>query len=652
MADRRSLLTLSLVVLIGLAIVATIVVIGMATPSPSPSPSGVPSPSQPVQATLPPDDAAAVTFRDFEFKTATVTSVSASTAQSKLWYAEGAWWGGLFSPDANEIHIFRLDWATQTWLDTGTVVDERPDADADFLWAGEHLYSAAASKGVASSHRARIQRYHYDAKTTRFLPDTDFPVAINETGASGIVIDRDSAGTLWVTYVTGGKLWMAHSLTSDAHWSAPFALPGSGTLVDEDVSSLVPFGPGRIGVMWTDQGTERMLFASHADGDRDDTWTPVEVVATGVGNNDDQVNLKTFELDGARVIAVPIRTTVDPDADQNPLDAQILVMVRHPDGRWTSSEAGRVQNKHNRPILLIDDERRLMYVIAQSPTGGGIVSIKRASLDAPIFPTGVGDPLIASTDDPAIANPTSTKQNVSAETGLIVLASDEGTGRYLHGALDLGGTPIPGDVATGPRPARPAPPKEPAARPLVQDQFGSWPVGGPVNGWQVVATNGTAVVRGKVGLHYLTLKSTKAAGLVEACKDFVQTGAKRLQAEVRFRPIVGGTGQLRPLGIRGPGGEILGLRVAEDGEFSYFDGAIRQRPLVFLKDGRWYRARLDIDVVGRSADLILTTDSGKTLLKRAGLDWRTKDPGEPRGVCFQVSGTPATLDVDRVTVSR
>ena len=652
MADRRSLLTLSLLVVVGVAIVATIVVIGMAIPSPSPSPSGGPSPSQPVLATLPPNDNLAVTLRDFEFKSALVTSVSASSAQSKLWFAEGAWWGGLYSPDANEIHIFRLDWATQTWLDTGTVVDERPDADADFLWAGEHLYSASASKGVASSHRARIQRFHYDPKTTRFVPDTDFPVAINETGASGIVIDRDSTGVLWVTYVTGGKLWMAHSLTSDAHWSPPYALPGSGPLVDEDVSSLVPFGPGRIGVMWTDQGTERMLFASHADGDGDDTWSPVEIVATGVGTNDDQLNLKTFELDGARVVAVPIRTTVDPDADQNPLDAQILVTIRHADGHWTSSEGGRVEDKHNRPILLIDDDRRLMYLIAQSPTGGGIVTIKRASLDAPIFPPGVGDPLIVSTDDPAVANATSTKQNLSAKTGLIVVASDETTGRYLHGVLDLGGTPIPGGVVAGPRPTHPAPPKEPVARYLVQDQFGSWPVGGPVNGWTVDALSGTAVVGGKVGLHYLALKSTKAAGFVEACKDFAQTGATRLHVETQFRPSVGGSGELRPLGIRGPGGEILGLRVAEDGEFSYFDGAVRQRPLIFLKDGRWYRARLDIDVVGRSADLILTNAAGKTLLKRSGLDWRTKEPGVPRGVCFQVSGTPATLDVDRVTVSR
>ena len=69
-------------------------------------------------------------------------------------------------------------------------------------------------------------------------------------------------------------------------------------------------------------------------------------------------------------------------------------------------------------------------------------------------------------------------------------------------------------------------------------------------------------------------------------------------------------------------------------------------------DGRWYRARLDIDVSGKSADLLLTNAAGKTIIKRTGLDWRTDEPGQPRRVCFQVSGTPATLDVDRVTVSR
>ena len=190
--------------------------------------------------------------------------------------------------------------------------------------------------------------------------------------------------------MSDGSLWVAHTLTSDAHWAPPYVLPGAGLLVPDDISSLVPFGPGRIGVMWTDQANERVMFASRADGEADDTWSPVEIVATGVGPNDDQLNLKTFELDGARVVATPIRTTVDVDADQNPLDAQILVMVRRADGQWTSSEAGRVQDKHNRPILLIDEGRRLMYVAAQSPTGGGIVSIKRASLDSPIFPTGPG----------------------------------------------------------------------------------------------------------------------------------------------------------------------------------------------------------------------------------------------------------------------
>lgn len=652
MADRRSLLILSLLGVVSVAVVASIVVIGAATPSPSPNASGSSAPSIPVLVTLPPNDNPPVSLRDFAFKTQTLASVSASTAQSKLWYAEDAWWGGLYSPDANEIHIFRLDWSTQTWLDTGTVVDERADADADFLWTGEHLYVASASKGSASSHRARVVRYTYDAETSRFAQDPDFPVAIADTGASGIVIDRDSKGVMWVTYVSGGTLWIAHTLTSDAHWAPPYKLPVAGPLVDEDISSLVPFGPGRVGVMWTDQVAERVLFAWHADGDSDETWSPTELVATGVGTNDDQLNLKTFELDGTRVVATPIRTTVDVDADRNPLDAQILVMIRGADGHWTASEAGRVEDKHNRPILLVDEGRRLMYVVAQAPTGGGIVSIKRASLDTPIFRPGLGDPLVAATDDPAIANATSTKQSVSADTGLIVLASDESTGRYLHGAMDLGATAIPSDVAGGPRPEHPAPPKDPVARPLVNDDFGSWPIGEPVTGWTVEASKGTAVVGGKDAIHYLSLKSTAAAGFSESCKDFVQVGATRLVVDVRFRPSVGGSGEIRPLGVRGSGGEVMGLRVAEDGEFSFFDGAVRQRPGIRLIDGRWYRARLDIDVVGRSADLLLTDSAGKTVVKRSGLHWRTSEPGQPRRVCFQVSGTPASLDVDRVTVSR
>ncbi len=652
MADRRSLLAISLVVLVTLGIVASIVVLGSAKPSPSPTASGSARPSLPVTATLPPNDQPAITMRDFEFKTEAITSVSASPAQSKLWYAQDAWWAGLYSPDADEIHIFRLDWATQIWLDTGTIVDERGDADSDFLWTGEHLYVASASKGTATSHRAKIQRFSFDPKTSRYVGDPDFPVAINDTGASGIVIDRDTRGGLWVTYVSGGSLWVAHTLSSDAHWAAPYAVPGSGPLVDEDVSSLVPYGPGRIGVEWTDQTTERVLFASHGDGGADDDWSPVETVATGVGINDDQLNLKTFDLDGARVVATTIRTTVDPDADRNPLDAQLLVMVRQANGHWTSSEAGRVEDKHNRAILLVDEDRRQMYVIAQAPTAGGIITIKRAPLDNLIIPAGAGDPLMSSPDDPAIANPTSTKGSVSVESGLVVLGSDESTGRYLHAALDFGSTPIPADVATAPRPDHPAPPKDPAPSLLVNDAFGSWPTGEPVNGWTVDASNGTALAGGKDDLRFLSLKSSKAAGFAETCKDLAQVGATRLLVDVRFRPRVGGTGEIRPLGIRGAGGEVMGLRIAEDNEFSFFDGAVRRRPGIRLVDGRWYRARLDIDVVKQSAALVLTNAAGKTVVKQSGLDWRTKDPGQPRRVCFQVSGTPASLDVDQVTVSR
>ncbi len=57
-------------------------------------------------------------YRDFSY-----TGASAPTGekpQSKLWFNDGIWWGNLFNSASKTYHIYRLDWATQTWSDTGT----------------------------------------------------------------------------------------------------------------------------------------------------------------------------------------------------------------------------------------------------------------------------------------------------------------------------------------------------------------------------------------------------------------------------------------------------------------------------------------------------------------------------------------------------
>ena len=54
---------------------------------------------------------------------------------------------------------------------------------------------------------------------------------------------------------------------------------------------------------------------------------------------------------------------------------------------------------------------------------------------------GLGDDVyfVESAGDLRISNATSTKQPLTRESGMIVLASDNDTGRYLHSVVDLGG---------------------------------------------------------------------------------------------------------------------------------------------------------------------------------------------------------------------
>jgi len=609
-------------------------------------------PSAPVVGGAPAGDRPPVVVRDFVFETANVTSPTAQKAQSKLWYAEGSWWGGLLSPVTEEIHIFRLDWPTQTWVDTGTVVDERSDADPDYLWDGEHLVVASAGTHSNAESGARILRFHFDTKLGRFVLDPDFPVPLTTTGINAIVVARDGAGALWVTYVSDGQVMVAHTLGEDVRWSKPIPLPGSGAVRPEDISSVIAFGPGRIGVMWSDQETQRMLFTAHEDGAPDSAWSPVEVVTEGAGSSDNHLNLKTFEQDGVRIVAAAVKTSLDTVTDPNPLAPQILVVFRRPDGHWDSVEAGRVEDHQSRPIILVDEERRILYLATQSPFKGGTVYLKRAALDDPVFDTGLGDPLIASEKDLAIANATSTKQSISRETGFVVMASDDGTGRFLHAAIDLGGTPLPAEVAGMVRPDTPDVP-DIGARSLLHDDFDPWPVGGTAdNGWTNAVTGGTVAIAKDGATRSLRLSSAKAADVAATCKQLAGAGPGVVRLETRFRLTATGAGDARLLTLRIPGGEIVGLRADAQGRFSYFDGTKRVRTPLSLVDGRWYRARLAVDVAKRRTNLRIMASNGDALLTRTGVRWRTDTAGEPSRVCFRAAGAQARLDVDSIVATR
>jgi hypothetical protein len=339
----------------------------------------------------------------------------------------------MFASGVQEFHIFRLDADTQNWTDTGTLIDTRNGSKADVLWNGSKLYVVSAGlNSTVASDEARFQRYSYDATTKTYTQDT-FAVTLASGGMEALVVAQDTAGTLWVTYTRNSAVYVSHSTSSDFVWTAPYVLPveNAANLTLDDISSVIAYN-SQIGIMWSNQNTKEFYFASHVDGAADTEWS----VSTALGapyGSDDHINLKSIEGDASGRVFAAVKTGA------NGLnDPAIMLLVLGTDGSWTNHVVSKVSNNYTRPILLIDEENRSLYGFASAPCcSGGAVYYKQTSLDAIVFPVGLGTPFMQSSGDNCMNNPSSTKQNLNATTDLVVLAGADCTDFYFHNMSDL-----------------------------------------------------------------------------------------------------------------------------------------------------------------------------------------------------------------------
>ena len=72
-----------------------------------------------------------VGYLDFSYGTTIKGEPTAEKPESKLWWNDGRWWGILYNDPAGAYHIYRLNWGTQEWEDTGVFVDNRTAARTD-----------------------------------------------------------------------------------------------------------------------------------------------------------------------------------------------------------------------------------------------------------------------------------------------------------------------------------------------------------------------------------------------------------------------------------------------------------------------------------------------------------------------------------------
>ncbi len=569
-------------------------------------------------------------------------------AQSKLWFHDGYWWGALVADGTDEFHIHRLDWAGHEWIDTGVRISTRASILPDALSDGDQVWIATGGGEARDRRSASLFRYSYDPEAVTYSLDADFPVTIAHEQANSLTLARDGGGRLWVAWVNDGRLVVNRTDGNDVLWGDSYVPPVPGTDVATDAVTIVPYGD-TVALVWSNQNRDAVFLAIPTIDDSEEHWERYEVGIEGLRHADDHVSAVVESTpDGPRLYAV-VKTSLDSLANRNPDAAQVLLVVREPDGTWTQYLYGRVQDHHTRPVIQFDEENRMIYVLASSPFGGGEIYYKATSADDIYFPPGVGSVLIADPGLPNINSATGTKQSLSSDTGLVVLASDEAAGEYVGVSGLLEGDGAPNDVA---------PAVEPAEDRLMLDTFDPYPAGSPLEGRWVTRSTGEAsfTIDDADGRRAATATGNGDGSHVRMCKEIaaVQDGVLRVQADLMIPRV--GSGDATVTSIRHGTVESGVVRLSDRGTFSYFDGAAHVRSEVPYATGTWYRSTVTIDFATGTYDWEVVRQSDAAVIFRvADAAWRAAGSEPATSVCLESPPSAAagmTLAVDRIRAWR
>jgi hypothetical protein len=636
---RIPLLALVVVVSVGLAAAEGF----FAHPGPSPGPSGSPTPGpggSPVVAGRPPTTAG---YTDQTFGPDT-HDPTAGPGEAKLWEADGTWWAAMIGADKRELHIARLDAATQRWLDTGVLIDARPHVAADALWDGTTLSVVTAGSRVSTSEALRITQFRFDASKKTWILQPDFPVMLTQFGVDAPGLARDSAGRLWLTYVSAGKVAVRHTLADARHWTADVPPATSAAAGAARLASIVA-GDGRIAVAVVRPLDDTLRVALHEDAAADGAWTEVETAISGIGGASGGASLRSVGTGPDWRLLAAMETT---GGGQGSLDTAAVVAALSADHHWSIVQLARQKDHFERPTLAVDPTAGIVYAFGAS---AGQLVYKRSLLGLLAFDSGTGDVLLGSPTS-LLRDPSVPKADVSLANGIVVIAADSKTATYAHAVLQPpGATPVPqGAAPTGPAPT---------ATLLLDDTFDPETIGSVPSGWETTPQGrgrGRAVVVAgtPTGNHILRVAASTRVGAVRSCASVAptSTGNVTITGVVRLDAI--GASDAKLASIRGPGGEIVAIRVDRHGRIAWYNGVTKVTTTRLLGLRTWVRATITVHLATKRWDWTLTTLRGSRIVAATGVRWRTATIPAVDSVCVETpDATPAAaISVDRLTVRR
>jgi hypothetical protein len=271
--------------------------------------------------------------------------------------------------------------------------------------------------------------------------------------------------------------------------------------------------------------------------------------------------------------------------------------------------------------------------------------------------------VLSDPSNPTIAVPTSTKQPVDLEAGVVVLGLDIESGTYWHALIQGAGSgsgPSPSPGASPSAGASPSPSPSVGAVPAtyINDTFDPWPVGEPIrNGWQMrdgdPADALTAAADASGAGHHALLVTASDAGL-RACKSFTAVGAGTLVVRTRVQLDALGATDAVIASLRDRSGESATVRFGQGGTFAYYAGPTKVRATAAFRTKTWYRSVVTVRPGRGTYDWLVTTDGGDVVLRVERVPVRDAAATAVSSLCLQTSDGKAGLGLrfDDVVVTR
>ena len=292
--------------------------------------------------------------------------------QSKAWKYANTWWSVF--PNGSGTWVWRLD--NTTWTPV-LRINTHTTGKADVLLVGNvtHvlIYDGSGGTRLASLQYVSGAPGTYQLWSQR----TSVPIIPLSGGVEIATIAMDGAGRMWLASDADSTIEVRYSDAPYGTWSAPITL-GSGTSTD-DICDITTLPNGSVGVIWSNQRTERFAFRTHAAGASPSVWTAAESPASqsalnvGAGFADDHMSLA---VTSNGTVYAAVKTSYDTSG--HPV---IGLLVRRQTGLWDNFYPVDTDLGATRPIVVVNEAQNVLMVVYRN--GAHEIVYRQATLSNP-----------------------------------------------------------------------------------------------------------------------------------------------------------------------------------------------------------------------------------------------------------------------------